>query len=70
MADREQSRKDPLSTTPDEWNQYKDAREGQNSGEYPNYWVRKTRSGHTMIFDDSKGSEHVTIQHQIGRAHV
>lgn len=61
-----QSSKNSAKTTPPQWEQFTDARENQNAGKYPNYWVRKTRSGHTMIFDDSEGAEHVTIQHRNG----
>lgn len=60
------SSKNSAKTTPPQWEQFTDARENQSSGKYPNYWVRKTRSGHTMIFDDSEGAEHITIQHRNG----
>lgn len=61
-----QSSKNSAKTTPPQWEQFTDARENNNAGQYPNYWVRKTRSGHTMIFDDSQGSESITIQHRSG----
>jgi uncharacterized protein YaiE (UPF0345 family) len=50
--------------TPDDWNGPEDARKG--AGQYPNYWVRKTRSGHTFIFDDTQDKEHITLQHRSG----
>lgn len=61
-----QSSQDPASKTPDKWSQFKDARENSGAGQYPNHWVRQTRSGHTMIFDDSQGNESITIQHRSG----
>ena len=56
--------------TPQSWEQpfQGDARKGQGTGEYPNQWVHKTRSGHNFIMDDSKGHETVTIQHRSGTA--
>ena len=54
----------PIGTTPAEWKSPPDARD--TGGEYPNYYVKKTRSGHTFILDDTKGSEHVTLQHRSG----
>lgn len=47
-----------------EYDAPKDARE--KGGTYPNYWVRKTRSGHIMMLDDTKGNEHMTFQHRSG----
>jgi hypothetical protein len=52
--------------TPKQWSAKKDARELPGAGKYPNYWSHKTRSGHTMIMDDSKGAEHITLQHRSG----
>ena len=56
--------------TPQDWDQPwdGDVRSTQGTGEYPNYWSHKTRSGHNFIMDDSKGSESVTIQHRSGTA--
>lgn len=54
------SRKD----TPETWDSPEDAR--KKGGEYPNYWVRKTRSGHVFMFDDTKENEHITLQHRSG----
>jgi hypothetical protein len=42
----------------------KDARQG--AGQYPNYWSYKSPSGHTVIIDDTKDKEHLTIQHRTG----
>ena len=63
---RKKSRKEDAKTTPKDWGEYDDARKNKQSGQYPNYWVRKTRSGHTLIFDDSQGGEHITLQHRSG----
>jgi len=52
--------------TPPKWDGPEDARKKKGAGKYPNYQVRKTRSGHTIIFDDSKDNESVTIQHRGG----
>lgn len=46
----------------------KDAREHEGAGQYPNYWSHKTRSGHSIIMDDSKDHESITIQHRGGSA--
>lgn len=50
------------------WHGPKDIREGKGAGKYPNYWSYKTRSGHVIQYDDSKGSESITIQHRGGSA--
>lgn len=52
--------------TPDKWDSCKDARDDPASGIYPNYWTHKTRSGHCFTMDDSKGGEHITMQHRGG----
>ena len=52
--------------TPEDWSRNEDARKGQQAGEYPNQMVYKSRSGHNLIFDDSQGSESVTLQHRSG----
>jgi uncharacterized protein (DUF2345 family) len=57
---------DPLDTTPAQMNFPEDARKKKGAGKYPNYYSHKTRSGHLLIFDDSKGAEHVTLQHRSG----
>lgn len=54
------------STTPPTWDGPKDAREREGAGKYPNYYAHKTRSGHVLLMDDSKGAEHVTLQHRSG----
>lgn len=46
------------------WDEPDDAR--IKAGKYPNYYSHKTPSGHTFIMDDSKGAEHVTLQHRSG----
>jgi hypothetical protein len=55
---------DPRGKTPETWSSPEDAR--KNGGTYPNYWVRKTRSGHVMMLDDTKDNEHMTFQHRSG----
>ncbi len=45
-----------------------DARKGQSTGSYPDYFSWKTRSGHTFQLDDTKGGETVTLQHRGGTA--
>lgn len=44
----------------------RDSRLASGAGKYPNQEIKKTSSGHTIIYDDSKGAEHVTIQHRKG----
>jgi hypothetical protein len=48
------------------WDSGKDTRSSKSSGKYPNQQVIKTRSGHSVIYDDSKGTESLTIQHRSG----
>lgn len=52
--------------TPSTWDSCTDARDDPASGIYPNYWTHKTRSGHCFTMDDSKGGEHITLQHRGG----
>jgi hypothetical protein len=52
--------------TPPKWEEVEDARKLPGAGKYPNYWAHKTRSGHVIMLDDSKGAESVTIQHRGG----
>jgi hypothetical protein len=66
MADREDTSKDDAKKTPPDWGEFEDARKNKKSGKYPNVWTRKTRSGHVLIFDDSEGGEHITLQHRGG----
>ena len=54
------------STTPPTWDGPADAREHAGAGKYPNFYAHKTRSGHVLLMDDSKGAEHVTLQHRGG----
>lgn len=56
----------PADKTPPNWSQKKDIKQVEGSGEYPNYWVRQTRSGINVIFDDTKDRESLTIQHPSG----
>lgn len=46
------------------WDLPKDNRE--TGLKYPHYDIKKTASGHTLIFDDTPGSESVTIEHRGG----
>lgn len=46
------------------WNEPKDAR--IDGGEYPNYYIHKSPSGHVIHMDDTKGAESLTIQHRSG----
>lgn len=52
--------------TPPQWDGPQDARKLPGAGKYPNYWAHKTRSGHVLMLDDSKGAESVTLQHRGG----
>lgn len=54
------------SDTPPSWDGPEDARKLSGAGKYPNFYVHKSRSGHAFIMDDSKGAEHVTLQHRGG----
>jgi hypothetical protein len=58
----------PAKETPKKWQGPKEIRGEKGSGKYPNYWSHKSRSGHNIIVDDSKGSESITIQHRSGAA--
>lgn len=58
--------KSSAGDTPPAFDQFDDARDKSGAGKYPNYWIRKTRSGHCFIFDDSDGAEHITLQHRSG----
>jgi hypothetical protein len=64
MAAKPESSTEDRGKTPPTWSTPKDAREG--SGEYPNCSVRKTRSGHVIMIDDTKDKEHLTFQHRSG----
>lgn len=54
----------PVGTTPVDYKTPPDARE--TGGEFPNYYIKKTSSGHVFMMDDTEGSEHVTLQHRGG----
>ena len=58
----------PGKTTPDEFDVFADARSRQGSGEYPNYSSWKSRSGHSIMLDDTDGKENLIIQHRSGTA--
>ena len=53
-------------TTPQKWNQAKDINSDPNVDQHPNIYRKKTRSGHVFELNDSKGAEHVTLQHRSG----
>ena len=57
---------DPADVTPKTITGPKDARDEKESGVDGNHYTRKTRSGHVFTMDDSKGGEHVTLQHRGG----
>lgn len=38
----------------------------KHAGEYPNQNYTRTQSGHTIMYDDTKDKEHLTIQHRSG----
>jgi hypothetical protein len=50
--------------TPVSWNGPDDARNDET--EFPNYDVEKTRSGHNIVYNDTKGKESMTWQHRTG----
>ena len=54
--------------SPEKWTQphKSDARKAQSAGSYPDYFSWKTRSGHVLQLDDTKGGETVTLQHRSG----
>lgn len=52
--------------TPKTWESPKDARSEKGAGKYPNFYSKKTRSGHVFMIDDSKENEHITLQHRSG----
>lgn len=64
MAEQDSASGAPRGETPPTFDTPPDAR--QKGGKYPNYWVRKTRSGHVFMFDDTKDNEHITLQHRSG----
>jgi len=56
----------PAKDTPQKYDGPKDARKDKKAGAYPNYWSHRTRGGHVFTMDDSKGGEHITLQHRGG----
>jgi hypothetical protein len=61
---------EPKKQSPKKWKQphKSDARKAKTAGSYPDYFSWKTRSGHTLQLDDTKGGETVTLQHRSGTA--
>lgn len=61
---------EPKKESPKKWKQphKSDARKAKSTGAYPDYFSWKTRSGHVLQLDDSKGGETVTLQHRGGTA--
>jgi hypothetical protein len=61
---------EPVKKTEKKWKpKHKgEARKSQSTGKYPDYFSWKTRSGHVLQLDDSKGGETVTLQHRSGTA--
>lgn len=66
MAKKPTTAKRPADKTPPKYDMPDDARALEGSGQYSCHWVRKTRSGHILKFDDSKDHECITIQHRSG----
>lgn len=64
----ESKNNNPGKETPDAFDVFGDARGRKGSGEYPNYWSYKDRSGNSLAFDSSQGNESVTLQHRSGSA--
>lgn len=61
--------KNPSKETPRKFQGPKDQRREKGAGTYPNQaWVVNTRSGHSVVFDDSEGLETMTFQHRSGSA--
>ena len=54
--------------SPKKYKVRKDSRSESKAGQYPNYMSYKSRSGHSLIFDDTAGQETVTLQHRSGTA--
>ena len=60
----------PVKKAKKSWNaKHKgEARVAESTGKYPDYFSWKTRSGHVLQLDDTKGKETVTLQHRGGTA--
>ena len=52
--------------TPKKWKKDKDSHSNQGANEYPNQISWKSRSGHYVIADDTKGHETLTVGHRSG----
>lgn len=65
---RDHSDGSPKKKTPKKWKSKKSTHHEKGSGKYPNYHQIKTRSGHAITYDDSKGQESIKIQHRGGSA--
>jgi len=50
--------------SPTKWDTREDAY--KHAGEYPNQNYTRTQSGHTIMYDDTKDKEHLTLQHRSG----
>jgi hypothetical protein len=66
MAEKESDGGKGKKETPKTWESPKDARSEKGAGKYPNFYSKKTRSGHVFMIDDSKDNEHITLQHRSG----
>jgi hypothetical protein len=64
MADKPDSSTENRLRSPYEWDFPPDGRDG--SMVYPQFDGTRTRSGHVLIFDDTKDREHITLQHRTG----
>lgn len=62
------SNNNPGKETPEKFDRPAGVGGSDGSGKYPNYWSYKSRSGHSLVFDDSKGHETVSLQHRSGSA--
>ena len=54
--------------TPKKWKGPVDPRREKGAATYPNQFVYHSRSGHSMIIDDSEGQESMSFQHRGGSA--
>lgn len=62
------SNENPGKETPEKFTKPAGVGGSEGSGKYPNYWSYKSRSGHSLVFDDSKGEESISLQHRSGSA--
>jgi len=63
---RESTNNKNKKDTPDSLTEWKDVRENKGAMTYPDYEQIKTRSGHVILYDDSKDNESIIIQHRGG----